>query len=78
MGKIFKPALRLDATRRCARNAIAQLDGSRAVDVVVRDAGGAIAVVLKLADPAMPRAVDQATPRAERITFRVEVESAPQ
>jgi len=76
VGKIFKPALRVDATRRCARNAIAQLDGARAVDVEVREAGGAIAVVLRLTDPAMPQAVDQARRELERFTFRVEVDCA--
>lgn len=77
VGKIFKPALRLDATRRCVRNAIAELEGAGAVDVEVRDAGGAITVVLKLTDPAMPRVVDQARRELERFTFRVVLESAP-
>jgi fatty-acyl-CoA synthase len=77
VGKIFKPALRLDATRRCVRNAIAELDGAGAVDVEVRDAGGTVAVVLKLTHSTIPRVADQVRRELERFTFRVELESAP-
>ena len=75
VGKIFKPALRLDAIRRCARNVIVKLDAVPGIDVEVRDTGGAIAVVLKPADPAMAQVVDQARRELERFAFRVEVES---
>jgi len=76
VGKIFKPALRLDAVQRCVRSVAAQLDGAHAVDVEVRDAGGAIAVVLKVPGPAT-ESVDNMRRELERYTFRVEVESAP-
>ena len=76
VGKIFKPALRLDATRRCVRDVIAGLDGGGAVEVEVRDAGGAIAVVLRPLDPAMPEVADRVRRELERYTFRVQVESA--
>jgi acyl-coenzyme A synthetase/AMP-(fatty) acid ligase len=76
VGKIFKPALRLDAVQRCVRRVVAQLDGAHAVDVEVRDAGGAIAVVLKVPDPSTV-SVDNMRRELERYTFRVEVESAP-
>jgi fatty-acyl-CoA synthase len=76
VGKIFKPALRLDAVQRCVRSVVAQLDGAHTVDVAVRDAGGAIAVVLKVPDPSTV-SVDNMRRELERYTFRVEVESAP-
>jgi fatty-acyl-CoA synthase len=75
VGKIFKPALRLDAVQRCVRSVVAQLDGAHAVDVEVRDAGGAIAVVLRVTDPSTV-SVDNIRRELERYTFRVEVESA--
>jgi fatty-acyl-CoA synthase len=76
VGKIFKPALRLDAIRRCARSVIVKLDSARGIHVEVRDAGGAIAVVLNPTDPAMAQVVDQVRRELERFNFRVEVESA--
>jgi fatty-acyl-CoA synthase len=76
VGKIFKPALRLDAVRHCVRSVTAQLPGADAVDVEVRDAGGAITVVLRLADEGMTGVVDDMRCELERYTFRVEVESA--
>jgi hypothetical protein len=47
-----------------------------AVDVEVREAGGAITVVLRRADEGMRGAVDDMRYELERYTFRVEVESA--
>ena len=76
VGKIFKPALRLDAVRHCVRGVTAQLPGADAVHVEVRDAGGAITVVLRLADEQMAAAVADMQRELERYTFRVEVESA--
>jgi fatty-acyl-CoA synthase len=74
VGKIFKPALRLDAVRHCVRAVAAQLDAVHAVEVEVRDAGGAIAVVLRALSPAMAGSVDDMRRELERYTFRVEVE----
>ena len=76
VGKIFKPALRLDAVRHCVRRVAAQLPGADAVDVEVRDARGAITVVLRVADEGMTGAVAEMRCELERYTFRVEVELA--
>jgi hypothetical protein len=73
VGKIFKPALRLDSIRRCVRS-VAQLDCAKAVEVDVRDAGGSVVVVLKLPDPAGAQVVEIIRRELERYTFCVEVE----
>ena len=76
VGKIFKPALRLDAVRHCVHRVTAQLPGAEAVTVEVRDAGGAITVILRLANEGAAGAVADMRRELERYTFRVEVESA--
>jgi fatty-acyl-CoA synthase len=76
VGKIFKPDLRLDVIRQCARNVAARLDEGRTLGVEVRETGGTIAVVLVVADPSMDGAVDKVRRELERYTFRVEVESS--
>lgn len=73
VGKIYKPALRLDATRRCVQGSLDSMSAS-AVEAEVREQGGAIAVVLRLADPAMARLVEAVREELEHYTFRVEVE----
>jgi fatty-acyl-CoA synthase len=75
VGKIFKPALRIDAVRRCVGSVVAQRHDAAGVDVEVREAGGAIAVVLKVTHPAMAGVVDNMRRELERYTFRVEIES---
>jgi len=77
VGKIFKPALRLDAIRRCVCCVAARLDDAREVKIEMRDAGGIIAVVLTAPGPSMAKAVDTLRRELERYTFRVEVEPAP-
>jgi len=77
VGKIFKPALRLDAIRRCVCAVAAHLDDAGEVNIEVRDAGGRIAVVLTAPGPPMAEAVDALRRELERYTFRVEVEPAP-
>jgi fatty-acyl-CoA synthase len=76
VGKIFKPALRLDAVRHCVGRVAAQLRGGDAVEVEVRDTGGAITVVLRVPDPGLAGAVDDLRRELERYTFRVEIEPA--
>jgi hypothetical protein len=75
VGKIFKPALRLDAVRRCVGSVVAQRYGAAGVDVEVCEAAGAIAVVLRVTHPAMAGVVDNMRRELERYTFRVEIES---
>jgi len=77
VGKIFKPALRLDAVRHCVRRVAHQLDGAGMINVEVLDVGGTIAVVLSAPDPSMADALDNMRCELERYTFRVEVEPAP-
>ncbi len=76
VGKIFKPDLRLDVIRQCARTVAARLDEGRTLGVEVRETGGTIAVVLVVADPSMDGAVDEVRRELERYSFRVEVESS--
>ena len=75
VGKIFKPALRLDAVGNCVRRVTCQLRGADGVDAEVREAGGAITVVLKVADRGRAGAADDIRRELERYTFRVEIES---
>jgi fatty-acyl-CoA synthase len=74
VGKIFKPALRLDATRRCSRDAVSQIEGADAVEVEVGDGGGSITVTLRCTDPALARVVDRMRRELERFTFRVQID----
>ena len=74
VGKIFKPALRLDAVQHCVRNAAAKLEGVGEVKIEVRDVSGTIVVALKALDPSKPAALDKMRREFERYTFRVEVE----
>lgn len=74
VGKIFKPALRLDAVQRCVRDVAGTLEGAGAVEMEVRDVGGAIVVVLKALDPSRRAALDEVRRELERYTFRIEVE----
>jgi fatty-acyl-CoA synthase len=75
VGKIFKPALRLDAVRHCVRDVTSRLHGAQALDVEVREAGGSIAVVITSTEPSLAAAVDNLRCELERYTFRVECES---
>ena len=49
VGKVFKPALRIDAVRSCINAIMAQVEGAHAVDVDVCDVGGSVTVVIKTA-----------------------------
>jgi fatty-acyl-CoA synthase len=77
VGKIFKPALRLDAVRRCVRRVAGQVQGAGMIDVAACDAGGTIAVVITDPDPSLADALDNLRRELERYTFRVEVKPAP-
>jgi fatty-acyl-CoA synthase len=76
VGKIFKPALRLDATQHCVRNAVGQLNGAGEVKIEVRDVGGSIIVTLQALDPSSSPALDNIRRELERYTFRVEVDAS--
>jgi fatty-acyl-CoA synthase len=73
VGKIFKPALRLDAIQRCVAAVQARLDSSSAVSVEIRDAGGAITVILR-ADSVGSDKITALRRELEHYTFGVEVE----
>jgi fatty-acyl-CoA synthase len=75
VGKIFKPALRFDAVRRCVDSVLAQ-QGADDVEVEVRETAGVVSVILKLPHPAMERVVENMRRELEHYTFRVEIESA--
>jgi len=77
VGKIFKPALRLDAVRRCVRAVASQVDTANAVDSEVREGAGAITVVLRATGPGATPVAEKLRRELERYTFRVEVESVP-
>ena len=77
VGKIFKPALRLDAVQHCVRDAAEKLGGVGEVEIEVRDVSGTIVVVLKALDPPNPAVLDNMRRELERYTFRVEVDVGP-
>ena len=74
VGKIFKPALRLDAVRRCVANVVERLNSAQQVAVEVREAGGAISVVLKPANGASGGIADDIRRELGRYALRVETE----
>ena len=76
VGKIFKPALRLDAAQHCVRNAVARLNGAGEVKIEVRDVSGTIVVALRALDPSSPATLDNIRCELERYTFRVEVDDS--
>ncbi len=76
VGKIYKPALRLDATRCCVRAVLLALGLEAKVEAEVRERGGALVVVLRAADRSGTGATDAVRRELERFTFQVEVESA--
>jgi fatty-acyl-CoA synthase len=75
VGKIFKPALRLEAVSDCVRGVAQSLDIGDAVHADVRERGGAISVVLTAADGQSEEALSRLRRALERYTFPVEVES---
>jgi fatty-acyl-CoA synthase len=74
VGKIFKPALRLDAVQRCVAAVRSCIQGADDIRIEVRDGGGAIAVVLKTGQTNSD-CVERLRGELERYTFLVEVET---
>jgi len=77
VGKIFKPALRLDAVRHCIDAVTRAVCRDSGVGVEIRDAGGAIIVVLSVRDSSITDAAHNLRRELERYTFRVEIETNP-
>jgi fatty-acyl-CoA synthase len=73
VGKIFKPALRIDSIQRCVRAVQASLPGASDIPFQVREAGGAVAVVLK-ADGGVSEAVERLREELQHYTFQVRIE----
>jgi len=82
IGKIFKPALRLDATRRAARKAVvAALGEDSAVQVEVRDTEARLAAILRVPHgPAAETHADALRKAFAGYLFetRIVIETAPQ
>jgi fatty-acyl-CoA synthase len=74
VGKIFKPALRIDAIQRCVEAVRAGLPGAGDTPFQVREAGGAIAVVLSGAGRFSDQA-GQLRAELEHYTFQVRIEA---
>lgn len=77
VGKIFKPALRQDAVRRCVEHIAAHLDASRSIDIEVRETGGVIVVALSSPETVPGEAVDLLRRELERYTLQVHIEHSP-
>jgi fatty-acyl-CoA synthase len=75
VGKIFKPALRLDAVQRCVARVMKQYEHAAAPEIKVRDSGGAICVVLIAPDASMAESLQTLRRELEHYTFRVEIEA---
>lgn len=77
VGKIFKPDLRLDATRLCVQGIASRFEEECAIGIALRDTGGAVTVVLSASQPTMVGAVERLRRELECYTFRVEMEPPP-
>jgi fatty-acyl-CoA synthase len=77
VGKIYKPALRLDSVRHCVHRIAAGVDCEPAIGLEVRETGGSITVILSAPHPSTAAALDTLRRELERYTFRVEVEPVP-
>jgi fatty-acyl-CoA synthase len=75
VGKIFKPQLRQDAVAHCVRDVMAGLGGCEGVDVEVREAGGALRVVLRSGEQARASRLQEIRDALERYVFKVDVEA---
>jgi fatty-acyl-CoA synthase len=75
VGKIFKPALRLDATQRCVRKVIEELSCAGEVEVKVHDAGSGLCVALRGRSPEHVEVIERIRKVLECYTFSVQVES---
>jgi acyl-coenzyme A synthetase/AMP-(fatty) acid ligase len=75
VGKIFKPQLRLDATRRCVHSVMAGFGVSERVEAQVRESSGGFCVFVRSADALEAAVIDQIRTVLERYTFKVEIEA---
>ena len=75
VGKIFKPALRLDAVRQCVEGVANRLEDNVKPEVTVREIGGTISVVLAAAG-ASDSSLERIRRELEHYTFRVEIAGA--
>jgi fatty-acyl-CoA synthase len=75
VGKIFKPALRVDAIQRCVAQVQASVPGASDLSFQVRETGGAIDVVLNGAGK-VPEQVERLRAELEHYTFHVRVDSS--
>jgi fatty-acyl-CoA synthase len=73
VGKIFKPTLRQDATRRCVESVLAGFGGCGAIEAQVRDTGAGVCVVLRSADDRQAPLIERIRTALERYTFKVEI-----
>jgi fatty-acyl-CoA synthase len=74
VGKIFKPALRVDAISQCVSRIVQKQGVAHLIGIDVRESGGGISVVLKPHAGAALQALADLRQALERFTFRVEVE----
>ncbi len=72
VGKIYKPALRLDATRCCVRGVLTALRLEGIVEAEVCERGGSPAVVLRSPDRTGSAAVETVRRELGHFTFQVE------
>jgi fatty-acyl-CoA synthase len=73
VGKIFKPALRQDATERCVRRVLSEIGPCAGVTVSVREQGGGLCVFLSSMDAGRHELVERCRCALEHYAFRVEV-----
>jgi fatty-acyl-CoA synthase len=73
VGKIFKPALRQDATERCVRRVLSELGPCDGVTVNVREKAGGLCVELSSSEPNREELVSRLRCALEHYAFRVEV-----
>jgi fatty-acyl-CoA synthase len=73
VGKIFKPALRRDASERCVHRVMSQIGPCEGVTIDVTEHGGAFCVVLRSDESNREELVNRIRCALEHYAFRVEV-----
>ncbi|MBS0580782.1 MAG: AMP-binding protein [Proteobacteria bacterium] len=73
VGKVFKPALRQDATERCVRRVLSEFGPCEGLRVNVREHGGGLCVELSSAGAHQENLVARLRCALERYAFRVEL-----
>jgi fatty-acyl-CoA synthase len=77
VGKIFKPALRRDATERCVRRIMTELGSCEEVTAEVGESGGSLCVLLRCSAPDRTQVADRIRCALERFALRVDVSPPP-